>query len=244
MTLRFNLRAACLTAVSSLALSALALVASSSAVEAGGFGCDSDRMAECYQKVRTPDIYRTVSRPYVIAPARIDVVREPAVRVPHVRRTVIAPGRWTSEQLPAQYAVVERSVQVRPAEVSYVAVPAQYRSVRETVIVQPASYRWERQIDRRGNETMCKIVVPAVTRHVERQVQVTPAGRIRTVRQAVLVAPATVRRSYIAPSYADVQRTILVRPAREHVMVRPAVIGVTEQHVLVARGGTRWQRTY
>ena len=63
------------------------------------------------------------------------------------------------------------------------------------------------------------VVVPAVTREVERSVMVAPAGRVahtspaeyRTVRQTVQTAPATVRRSYIPPAYAHVNRTVVVR---------------------------------
>ena len=120
-----------------------------------------------------------------------------------------------------------------------------------SVTVRAASYRWERQVDRRGNETMCKVLVPAVTREVERQVQVAPASRvarvipaeIRTVNQTVQIAPASTQRVWVAPSYGTVERTVVVRPATERVVERPAVIAVAEQQVLVRKSTTHWQRS-
>ena len=242
MSLRFLPLAAALTA-----LAPLSVVATTAPAEAGF--CGDGRTVECYQKTTTPDVYKTVQRPVVIAPGRSEVVREPAVTASRTERLVTSPGRWVAEHVPAQYGTVERTVMVRPASVTYVTMPAQYRTVREQVVVQPASTRWERRRDWRGNETMCKILVPAVSRDVERTVQVAPAGRVaqmipatyQTVRQTVLATPATVRHSYLPPSYDTVERTVVLRPASERVVQHAPVMGVAEEHVLVQRGTTQWQ---
>jgi hypothetical protein len=139
---------------------------------------------------------------------------------------------------------------VKPASVSYAMAPAQYSTVRDTVVVQPASFRWERQVDRHGRETMCKVEVPAVTRLVERTVQVAPATRVahttpaiyHTVRQTVQIAPAMVRKSFVAPTYSEVDRAVLVKPASERVITHPPVMGVAAENVLVHKGTTGWQR--
>ena len=242
MSLRFLPLAATLTALPPFAVVATTTLA------AAGF-CGDGRAVECYQKTTTPDVYKTVQRPVVIAPGHTEVVREPAVTATHTERVVTSPGRWVAEHVPAQYGTVERTVMVRPASVAYVAVPAQYRTVRQQIVVQPASYRWERRSDWRGNETMCKILVPAISRSVERTMQVAPAERVaqaipatyHTVRQTVLAIPATVRHSYVPPTYDTLERTVVVRPAAERVVQHAPVIGVAEEQVLVQHGTTQWQ---
>lgn len=229
----------------------LAVLLVCSPAVAGGMGCETGRSDECYEKVATPDIYRTVSRPVVVAPGRTEVLREPAVTATRTERVETAPGGWIAQRVPAQYAAVARSVQIRAASVSYVDVPAQYRWVRESVVVRSAAWRWERQVDRRGHETMCKIMVPAVMREVERQVQVAPATRIRyvvpaesrVIRQVVQINPPGLRRSYVAPSYTTFARTFVVQPARDQIVRHPPVVAMSEERVLVRRGGTRWRRT-
>ena len=234
-----------------LVLVPLAVLLASDQALAGGPGCESGRSVECYEKVATPDIYRNVSRPVVVVPGRTEVLREPAVTATRSERYETAPGGWIAQRVPAQYAAVARSVQIRPASVSYVDVPAQYRLVRDSVVVRPASWRWERQVDRRGHETMCKIRVPAAAREVERRVQVAPASRIRyvvpaesrVIRQVVQINPPGLRRTYIAPSYTTVARTFVVLPARDQIVRHPPVIAMTDERVLVRRGGTQWRRT-
>lgn len=217
---------------------------------AGGRGCDSAGR-ECYEKVAVPDMYSTIARQVVVQPARTEVVRQPAVVMQRLERVEVVPGRWQRETVPAQYGSVERSVLVQQASVSYSVAPAQYRKVDETVVVRPASWRWERQVDRHGRETMCKVAVPAVTRIVSRQVMAAGAQKIahttpavyQTVRQSIEMAPARVRHTYVPGSYAYVQRAVVVRAAQDRVVMHPAVTSIVHEKVLVQKGGTKWQRT-
>ncbi len=217
---------------------------------AGGAGCGATHQ-ECYEKVVRPDTYATVERQVVVQPARSEVVREPAVVMNRLERVEVAPGRFHAQHIPAQYGSIERSVLVKPASVQYSVVPAQYRTVHETVVVRPASWRWERQVDRHGRETMCKVQIPAETRTVARQVMVAGAQRVahttaavyHTVRQTVEVAPARVRHTHIPATYAYVDRAVVVRPATTRVVTHPPVLGVTHQKVLVNKGGAEWRRT-
>ncbi len=53
------------------------------AASAGGYGCAS---AECYEKVRRPDVYATVERPVVVRPGYAEVVHVPPAVLDRVRR--------------------------------------------------------------------------------------------------------------------------------------------------------------
>ena len=212
-------------------------------------GCSLSHAVECYDKVSRPDEYQTVARSVVVAPARSEIVRSAAVVETRLDKVQTQPARVTAHHVPAQWGHVERTVVVRPASVSYRTVPAEYHTALEHVVVQAESWRWEKQLDRHGRETLCKVHVPAVTRTIERRHLVSPARQIAhttpteygTVSERVLVAPARVAHSVQPATYAMVERQVVVRPAHEHVVHHPAVMGVAHQQVLVRRGGHDWQ---
>ncbi|NOU05193.1 MAG: hypothetical protein HOO99_03320 [Hyphomicrobiaceae bacterium] len=245
--MRLNLSYALVSVVLSCLLAAAGDV---SLATAGGFGCGS-AVKDCYEKVSLPDTYASVAREVVVQSARTEVVREPVVVMTRVERLEIVPGRWQRDVFPAQYGSVERSVLLRPASVSYSVAPAQYRAVHETVVVRPGSWRWERQIDRHGRETMCRVSIPAETRVVRRQVMVAAEKRIahttpavyQTVRQEVELAPQRVKHTYIPGSFAYAERRVVVRAAQDRLVSHPAVTSVVHQKVLVQKGGTSWRRT-
>ena len=130
---------------------------------------------ECYEKVRTPDVYATVARPVVVQPARIEVVHSPAV-----------------------YGTLARTVEVAPARAYTSHTAPVYATVARDVVVAPSGYRWERKRGRFGREELCKVYVPAVTRRVQEQVLVEPSRRVvyltpavrREVQRTVVMQPA------------------------------------------------------
>lgn len=161
---------------------------------------------ECYEKVRTPDVYARVVQPVVVAPARVDVYRTPAV-----------------------YGAVAREVEVAPARAWTSYTPAVYGTVSREVVVSQAGWRWQRTVDWRGRERMCRVAVPAVTRRVHERVLLEPGRRVTHV------APAITRTVY---------RDVLVEPAHTHRVWRPALVGYAHRNVLVRRGGHHWQRSW
>ncbi len=227
----------------------LGVVAATSAANAFGCGHVQSTAAECYEKVVTPDEYRTVARPVVLQPARSETVHTPAVTGMQTERVQASAGSVTAVHVPAQYGQIARSVLVRPASVSYTALPASYRTEHRTEMVKPASWQWQRQVDRHGRETLCKVHVPAVTQTVARQVLVAPARQIahavpavyQTVTQSVQIAPARVRHVVQPATYAYVDRPIVIRPASQQIVHHPAVMGVAQSRELVRKGGAVWQ---
>jgi hypothetical protein len=210
-------------------------------------GCRDN--AECYEKVKAPDVYATVARPVVVQPGYQQTVHTPAVVGARTQKIEVQPGAWSAHHKPAEYGSYTKSVMVQPARVSHTHVPARYATVHETVVVRAAGYRWERSVDRHGRETMCKVAVPAETRTVARQVQVSAAQTVahttpavyKTVTQPVLLSPAKTVHAYTPPVHDYVSHPVVLRPAQTHVVNHPPVMGVAHSQVLVREGGSRWQ---
>ena len=96
-------------------LAAAALAGAALPANAGG-GCRGQAVA-CYEKVRLPDVYRTVERPVVLRPARQRVVHVPAVIGTRVERQIVAPGRIHAVHQPAVHCTIMRREMVAPASV-------------------------------------------------------------------------------------------------------------------------------
>jgi hypothetical protein len=226
-------------------LAALGIAMSAGSALAGGYGCEA---AECYEKVRRPDVYATVERPVVVRPGYGEVVHTPAAVLERVRRIEMVPGSFNVHREPAVYGSYTSTVMVAPSRTVHEHIPASYRTVQQTEVWRPASVRWERRVDRHGRETMCKVVVPAVTRTVARNVMVSPGqsfarvvpAQFAQVQRPMLVQPARTVQSYNPPVHAFVREPMVVRPAMREVIQHPPVIAYERQEILVRRGGTAW----
>lgn len=226
----------------------VALGATGSHALAGGGGC-SGRALECYQKVQTPDVYATVARQVVVRPGYSKAVHTPAVMGTRAVRVEAAPGGWLAVHEPAVYGMAMRSVMVSPARTEFTTTAPVYKTVIEHVTVSPATVRWEHKRDHFGHEKMCKVLVPAVTRAVERQVLVSPGHRVAhhvpaaygQVAERVMIQPARVHNVYEPPVHQWVEQSYVARPASTHVVNHPPVVATEHHKVLVQRGGIAWQ---
>jgi hypothetical protein len=139
-------------------LAALTVVFSVSSITSPALAC---RGSECYDKVRLPDVYRTVDRPVVVRPGYREVVEtEPVV--------VVRPER----------------ILIEPRRVSYEMGPPVTRTVFQEIVVRRAGYRWETTYGPYG-ERRCKVPVPAEVKVVPREVLVEPGRRVRVVTPPV-----------------------------------------------------------
>lgn len=229
------------------AISVLAPASSALAFEECGRG----RAVECYEKVRLPDVYAARMRSVVVRPAMTHLYRRPAEMSAVADRIEIAPARWDTIRRPAVWETRTERILVRPAQTTYVEQAAVTKVVRETVVVQPATVRWERSRGVLGRgERMCKVVVPAVTREVAREV-VVPARRIpqttpavyESVSRRVLVSTGGVDRVYRPAVRGWVTRPVMLKPARDYVVETPPVIALRHENVFVRPGGYGWRRT-
>lgn len=228
---------------------AAGLLAFASPASAGHEGCAA-RAVECYHKVPTPAVYANVERPVVVAPARTEVVYNPAVVQQRPYRVQLAPQRIYREHVPAAYATVMRRHLVAPARVGYVTHPAVVRRVHETVAVSPGSVRWQRTVDAHGRERLCKVASAPQTRSVVRDVVVAPARRIPVMTPAiyrespipVLVRPAHTRHVVEPAVHAVVHTPVVLKPAAIRIIDHPPVTGVESRRVQVSAPGYAWAR--
>lgn len=241
-----RIRALAATLTGAVLSASLAMALGANPALAGGCRHAS---AECYQKVKTPDVYATVARPVVLAPARHEVVVSPPVVVDRLEKVEIQPARFAVHHTPAVKALVHRPVEVAPARAHVSWSPAVYATRHRHVVVSPGAVRWERKRDRHGRETLCKVHTPAVTRTVAEKVMIAPPRRAVHVTPAVyanetrtVVVRQVSRHTVYQPAlYAWHNRPVIARPAYRHIVTHPPVIGVRHEHVLVQRGGTQWQ---
>ena len=209
------------------------------------------RSAECYEKVHAPDVYATIERPVVVAPARREHVYEPALVLDRPHRVEVIPQAIVTQHVPAVYSTVVRSRLVRPAQAAYVYHPAIVGRVHRTVVTDPGSVRWSRTIGHDGRERLCKVHVAPTTRTVVRDVVVSPARRVAVMTPAiyhdvavpVLVSPPRTRHIVAPAVYAVQNRPVVLKPAAVRIIDHPPVLGVERQRVRVSTGGHVWQRT-
>lgn len=207
------------------------------------------RGQDCYEKVRAPDVYRTVEKTVVVHPGSRERIRVPAMVETRSERIQVAPPRVLAERIPAVYGSIMRREMVAPATVSYVATPPVIERVHETVVVRPGGQRWEYSRGLRGEERKCKVAIAPVTRIVSHNVVVAPAGRMPVVHPAiyekvlrpVVLREASVRHTYEPAQEQIVNRTVVVRPAMTQVVEHPPVVATERHQVFVRHGGLAWK---
>ncbi|MGX5831407.1 hypothetical protein [Mesorhizobium sp. 43Arga] len=176
-------KAACFT------IAGLTVLGTISATAAGG------RAVECYEPVRTPDVYDTVYEDVLVSP----------------------PGQQV-DYTPPIYGTRERVVMTVPAQVSYEIVPAVTRTVYRTVRVDGGGYAWEWRVIH-GRKVLCKIwhkeryerVAETVVIEPERTRRVVTPAQYDSIAEEVLVQPEQRRIIDVPASYQTVARRVLVR---------------------------------
>lgn len=230
---------------------AVATVAVGLAGPVAAYGGCKGQAVECYEKVRHPDLYKSVARPVVVKPGWKEVVETPPIVERRTDRVVVAPGHWLAKREPAVYGYYAKRVLVAPAHVRFEVTPPTRHVVHQTVVVRPGGYHWVHKRGAHGQQIKCKVKSAPVTRTIAREI-VEPGMRIprhvpavyQTVERPVLVQPARTKHFYQAPVYGLVDRTVVVQPASRHVIAHPPVVGVQHRQVLVRRGGDGWRRTH
>ena len=172
---------------------AASAVVSAACAASPAFACRGG--GECYDRVRLPDVYRTVERPVV--------VREGYSRIYETRPVVV---------------VRPERVMVQPGRVDYALTPPVTPTVFQEIVVRPAGYRWERTMGPYG-ERRCKVPVPAEVKVVPREVVVAPSRRVRVVTPPVYAIRNRAIEVRPAQRYV-VERPPVIAYERQDVLVR------------------------
>lgn len=237
------MRRACL-----LASATLAAAAAMTTLPALAGGCARDQ-AECYEKVKAPDVYATVARPVVVEPARTEVVTRPALVMDRLEKVEVKPAHTAVVHAPPVYGTIHRTVEVAPARAHVAWTPAVYATRHREVVVSPGRVRWERKVDASGRETLCKVKSPPVTRTVAEKVLVAPPRKsvhitpavYRDEQRTVVMREAQTHAVHHPAVYAWQRRPVVVAPATRHVVTHPPVVALRHETRLVQRGGTYWR---
>jgi len=91
----------------------LALAAALPASPSLAGGCGG--AVECYEKVRQPDVYATVTRPVIVRPALSGIYHRPAVMGVRAAKVMLQPGHWQTVRTRAVYTDNVERVMVAPA---------------------------------------------------------------------------------------------------------------------------------
>jgi hypothetical protein len=208
-------------------------------------GCNS---AECYEKVRQPDVYGTAQRPVMLEPGRTETMHHGAAIQIRPQRVEVVPGMWHAQRSPALYGSYQKHVMVKPAHVSVSHTPAVYKTVHEQVSTG-GHVRWERVRGADGRERLCKVVTPGKMMSMARRVMVSPAHTSQNVVPAVyrpvtrsfLVQAAKTRHTFQPPVHQFVDNVNVIRPATVETYRHHPVYGTVGEKVLVKKGGYAWQ---
>ena len=235
----------------SVALAALIMGGLSMVAPAAAFdhkrqsGCNS---AECYEKVRQPDLYGIAQRSVMLEPGRTEVVHQPAAIEIRPQRVEVVPGMWHAQRSSALYGSYQKHVMVKPAQVSVSHTPAVYQTVHEQML-SGGHVRWVRVRDAHDRERLCKVVTPGKMMSMARRVMVSPAHTsenvvpaiYRPVTRSVLVKPAKTHYTYQNPVHQFVDNVNVIQPATIKTFRHDPVYGTVGEKVLVKKGGHAWQ---
>lgn len=232
----------------------------------GGYPADA-KPGQCFARLLTPSVYRTVSEQIVDAPSRTEMKYIPATYDFVDTPVVVKAEQKVYKVVPATYKTVSEQVMVRPAGKEVKVIPAQYEEYTERVLVREAYTAWKPGEGLLGTgsvsgsngvletrttptgEILCKVEIPAeyktVTRkRLKREAQtvenVVPA-KYKTVTKQVVDQPARVVEQVIPAVTKSVRSTKMLTPARTEKVTIPATYKTIEKKVKVSGGELEWR---
>jgi len=198
--------------------------------------------------VNVPATYKTITERIKVAPASkvwketkcndkdcaveemMCLVDVPAQYKTVTKQVVVTPATTKTVTIPAVYKTVSTNVLAAPASTKTVNIPATYKTLTKTQKVSDAKYVWsdsmmEKAGMSRTSSVVCKVVVPAVS---------------KTITKQVVATPATTRTVKIPASYKTVQVTKLITPETTKKTVIPASYKTVTKQVKVAEQSVKW----
>jgi hypothetical protein len=198
--------------------------------------------------VKIPAVYKTVSERIQTSPASkvwketkctdkdcaveemMCLVDIPATYKTVTKQVVVTPEKTKTLTIPAVYKTVATNVLAAPATTKTVNIPATYKTLEKTAKVSDAKYIWSNSLMEkagmsRTSAVICKVVIPAVSRTITKQVVATQASS-KTVS-----IPAT---------YKTVEVTKLVTSAKTKKTVIPATYKTVTKQVRVSEQSVKW----
>jgi hypothetical protein len=158
------------------------------------------KIINCYKRVMTPAVYKTVMTQVMVRPASCSQYRTPPT-----------------------YGTVAQEVMLQPSYQVAHTKPAVYGRVQVTRQVRPARTRWMRR-GCRGGDYRCSVTTPARYRTRSKRVMMQPSQTWVETRPAVMgvehrqvmLSAGTVKQTCQPAVYETVAERVLVSPGTEH----------------------------
>ena len=191
--------------------------------------------------VKVPATYKTVSERIQTAPASkvwketkctdkdcaveemMCLVDIPATYKTVTKQVVVTPETTKTLTIPAVYKTVATNVLAAPASTKTVNIPATYKTLEKTAKVSDAKYVWSDSLMEKAGMTrtsavICKVVIPAVSKTITKQIvakqaaskTVTIPATYKTVKVTKLITPATTKKTVIPATYKTVSKQVKV----------------------------------
>ena len=198
--------------------------------------------------VKVPATYKNVTERIMVSPAKkvwketkctdtdcaveemMCLVDIPAQYKTVTKQVVVTPETTKSVTIPAVYKTVQTNELASAASTKTIAIPATYKTLEKTQKVSDAKYVWsdsmmEKAGMSRTSAVICKVMIPAVTKVVTKQ---------------VIATPATTKTITIPATYKTVQVTKLVTPEKTKKTVIPATFKTVSKQVKVSDQSVKW----
>ena len=254
-----------MTTTTGLAAATAVLLLTAGAAQAVGAE-EMDRPAyakpgQCFEKVRTAEVYDTVPERQIVTPERVEHRFIPAEFEMRDRTVVVTPARTEHYPVPATYRTVVETVVVRPPSVRTEFVPPVYEQVARQVLVREARTVWKpgyaQPAYAQQGYPQPAYAQPAYAQGYGQpmyapqgygpgwrgQTQVTPTGEIlclvvepavyRTVVEQVVRTPERTIEIPVPAVTEQVSRQVVDHPGYEATREIPAQYGVVREKVLV-----------
>ncbi len=228
------------------------------------------RPGECYAQIVRPPKYENKTEKVLATAESFKIKTLPPVYKTVTKTVTTKEASTKIVPVPATYKTVTETVVVTPASTKLVPVPAQYKTVTKKIEVAPATQVWKKGTNGTSgaaaagqgqyganeadghvqNDILCLVNVPAKYKTVKEKVVVSPATTktvnipavTKQVTKKVVDRPASTKTVNIPAITKTINVKELVEPAREVKTPIPATYKTITKRVMVDPGQTTWGR--
>jgi hypothetical protein len=189
------------------------------------------KAGECYARVLIPATYKSVSEQVVVREAGERFEITPARYEAGTETVLVKEASTRLEIVPAVYENVEERVLVKPASKRIVEVPAVYDTITERVLDKAAHTVWKKGP---ATSQARNVLSQSTTDTGEIMCLVEVPASYKNVQKRVLVTPARADEIVIPAEYKTVTKSVVARPATTKEIVIPAQYGDVKVTKLLA----------
>ncbi|MEQ8204830.1 MAG: peptidoglycan-binding domain-containing protein [Woeseia sp.] len=191
---------------------------------------------QCYARVLTPAKYRTISERVLVRDAseRIEIL--PARYTTADETVLVKEASTRLEVVPAVYETISEQVLTKPASKKVVEIAAEYRTEIERVVDQPAHTAWKKGP---AAKQTANVLSQTTTDTGELMCLVEVPATYKNIEKRVLVRPARTTETVIPAEYRAVTKRVVKTPATTREVAVPAQYDTIQVTKLAAQGSEK-----